>query len=229
MTKINILIVEDETPLAEMHVEFIRQHRECGQIWLAGNLSQARTMVDRFNPDLILLDNFLPDGQGLSLLRELTLNHFAGGVVLITADSDMDTVAEAIRCGVFDYLIKPIAYERLSQTLERFWHRLGMFNQHNGISQSQIDDMYNAYARGKPKEKLPANIDELTLNKVQSLFHEEQTRHTAETVALQLGLSRTTARRYLEYCAARRMVEAEIIYGKVGRPQRIYRLIRPED
>ena len=110
MEWLNILIVEDETPLAEMHAEFIRQNGGCRQIWLAGTLAQARTMVERFKPDLILLDNFLPDGQGIELLRELTLSGYAGGIVFITAASDMDTVAEALRYGVFDYLIKPISH-----------------------------------------------------------------------------------------------------------------------
>ncbi|STD49724.1 Destabilizer of plasmid inheritance [Edwardsiella tarda] len=64
MNKINILIVEDETPLAEMHAEFIRNHPGCGQLWLAGNLAQARAMIKSFHPDLILLDNYLPDGVG---------------------------------------------------------------------------------------------------------------------------------------------------------------------
>lgn len=61
MEWLNILIVEDETPLAEMHAEFIRQNGGCRQIWLAGT-AQARAMTERFKPDLILLDNFLPDG-----------------------------------------------------------------------------------------------------------------------------------------------------------------------
>ncbi|ENN2949480.1 response regulator, partial [Escherichia coli] len=46
--------------------------------------------------------------------------------------------------------------------------------------------------------------------------------HTAETVAQALTISRTTARRYLEYCASRHLIIAEIVHGKVGRPQRIY-------
>ncbi len=106
-----------------MHAEFIRQNGGCRQIWLAGTLAQARAMTERFKPDLILLDNFLPDGQGITLLRELTLSGYRGGIVFITAASDMATVAEALRYGVFDYLIKPLAYDRLSQTLQRFSQR----------------------------------------------------------------------------------------------------------
>ncbi len=117
---LTLLIVEDETPLAEMHAEYIRHIPGFSQILLAGNLAQARMMIERFKPGLILLDNYLPDGRGINLLHELVQAHYPGDVVFTTAASDMETVSEAVRCGVFDYLIKPIAYERLGQTLTRF-------------------------------------------------------------------------------------------------------------
>jgi len=222
---LTILIVEDETPLAEMHAEFIRHFPGCATVWLAGNLAQAREMITRFKPTLILLDNYLPDGKGITLLHELSQARFTGGVVFTTAASDMDTVSDAVRCGVFDYLVKPIAYERLGQTLVRFQQRMAMVSANASASQRQIDEMFNAYARGKPKEALPPGIDALTLAKVQQLFTDPQARHTAETVADELKLSRTTARRYLEFAASRQQIVAEIIYGKVGRPQRTYRAL----
>lgn len=221
--ELTILIVEDETTLAEMHAEFIRQTCRSRQIWLAENLAQARTVIERFQPSLILLDNFLPDGTGLSLLHELINSQSPCGVIFMTAASDMETVAEAVRCGVFDYLVKPVAYTRLDQTLARYQQRLDMLTNYDSASQRQIDQMFNAYARDTRKKSLPAGIDDLTLEKVTALFDEPSVRHTAETVASALSLSRTTARRYLEFAAGRRQITAEIIYGKVGRPQRIYR------
>ncbi|AJI95991.1 transcriptional regulatory protein DpiA [Yersinia ruckeri] len=223
MQWLNILVVEDETPLAEMHAEFIKQSRYCGQVWLAGNLQQARSMAARFKPDLILLDNYLPDGSGLEFLRELTLAGNTCGIIFITAASDMDTVAEAIRYGVFDYLIKPVAYERLEHSLERFSHRRLALRDGEKVNQRQIDEMYNTYARGTQKVVLPLGIDQLTLDKIKTLFSDINVEYTAENVATTLGLSRTTARRYLEFCSTNNTLQAEIIYGKVGRPQRIYR------
>ncbi len=110
--------------------------------------------------------------------------------------SDMETVSEAVRCGVFDYLIKPIAYERLGQKcVTRFRQRKHMLESIDSASQKQIDEMFNAYARGEPKDELPTGIDPLTLNAVRKLFKEPGVQHTAETVAQALTISRTTARR----------------------------------
>ena len=135
---LTLLIVEDETPLAEMHAEYIRHIPGFSQILLAGNLAQARMMIERFKPGLILLDNYLPDGRGINLLHELVQAHYPGDVVFTTAASDMETVSEAVRCGVFDCLIKPIAYERLGQTLTRFRQRKHMLESIDSASRSKL-------------------------------------------------------------------------------------------
>ncbi len=223
MIKIKILIVEDEMLLAEMHGEFIKEHPACDKVWVAGDLAQARKMIEVLKPDLILLDNYLPDGKGIELVHDLIKERNTADIVFTTASSDMDTVSEAIRLGVFDYLVKPIAYERLGQTLDRLLQRKTVLQAHSKTSQSQIDDMFNTYARGEAKEELPVGIDLLTLDKVLKLFEHQDAEHTAESIAKELKLSRTTARRYLEYCSGQNKIEAEIEYGRVGRPQRVYR------
>ncbi|MGG7479499.1 two-component response regulator DpiA [Providencia sp. R3] len=223
MIKIKILIVEDELLLTEMHSEYIKAYPACDKVWLAGNLAEARKMIEYMKPDLILLDNYLPDGKGIDLVHELIQERNNADIVFTTAASDMDTVSEAIRLGVFDYLVKPIAYERLGQTLDRYIQRKSVVQENSKTNQSKIDDMFNTYARGESKEELPTGIDIITLEKILALFTEPDVQYTAESIAETIKLSRTTARRYLEYCLAKDKIEAEIEYGKVGRPQRIYR------
>lgn len=223
MKGLNILIVEDETPLAEMHAELIKQSSLCRQIWLAGNIQQAKIMTERLKPDLILLDNYLPDGKGIEFLEELNSNKFTGGIIFITAASDMKTVSDAVRLGVFDYLIKPVAYERLEHSINRYMHLNQVISENNHVTQRQVDDIFNAFSRGESKANFPIGIDDITLDKVKQLFDSYDVTYTAESVAQEMGLSRTTARRYLEYCSTEGFLLAEIVYGKVGRPQRLYR------
>ncbi len=109
----------------------------------------------------------------------------------------------------------------------RFSQRREALKDKARLNQRRIDEMFNTYARSEQQAALPAGIDELTLGKVRALFAEPAARHTAESVAQKMGLSRTTARRYLEFCTAAQQLRAEIIYGKVGRPQRIYRADEP--
>ena len=216
MEWLNILIVEDETPLAEMHAEFIRQNGGCRQIWLAGTLAQARAMTERFKPDLILLDNFLPDGQGITLLRELTLSGYRGGIVFITAASDMATVAEALRYGVFDYLIKPLAYDRLSQTLQRFSQRREAEGQSAPQPAPHRRDVQHLRPRRTAGSGAARRHRRADAGQGPRCLPNPP-RATPLKALRKMGLSRTTARRYLEFCTAAQQLRARD-HLRQGRP-----------
>ncbi len=83
--------------------------------------------------------------------------------------------------------------------------------------------MFNLQARELTYRNLPKGIDELTLEKVKEAFVSKDIFHTAESLGELIGISKTTARRYLEHCAALTYLSAEVVHGKVGRPERIYR------
>lgn len=120
MDSITTLIVEDEPMLAEILVDNIKQFPQFDVIGIADKLESARKQLRLYQPQLILLDNFLPDGKGIDLIRHAVSTHYKGRIIFITADNHMDTISEALRLGVFDYLIKPVHYQRLQHTLERF-------------------------------------------------------------------------------------------------------------
>lgn len=223
MNKFDVLIVEDELRIAELHSQFIQQHPRFNAIGIAGNLEEAHRMIRILKPDLIMLDNFLPDGKGIDLMRELVSDKNAPDVIFITAASDMDTVREAVRCGAFDYLLKPISYERLQDTLQRYLRYRSSINASDNVSQRHVDEMFNLQAREMTYRNLPKGIDELTLDKVKEAFATQEICHTAESLGELIGISKTTARRYLEHCAALTFLHAEVVHGKVGRPERVYR------
>lgn len=223
MNKFDVLIVEDELRIAELHAQFIRQHARFNPLSIAGNLAEARQMIRILKPDLILLDNFLPDGLGITLMRELLSDKKAPDVIFITAANDIETVREAVRCGAFDYLLKPIGYDRLQDTLQRYLRYRGSISAGDNVNQRHVDEMFNLQAREMSYRNLPKGIDELTLDKVKDAFSSAEIYHTAESLGELIGISKTTARRYLEHCAALAYLQAEVSHGKVGRPERIYR------
>ncbi len=71
-------------------------------------------------------------------------------------------------------------------------------------------------------QRLPKGIDGLTLDKVRSVFADLSQPLSAEAVGEQIGASRTTARRYLEYLISTKELQAQVSYGSVGRPERHY-------
>ena len=225
MDSIDVLIVEDEVGIAELHAQFLRQTMRFNPIGIASDLNMARTMIKVQKPQLILLDNYLPDGFGIDLLREIVSqkNENKADVILVTASSEMDTVKEAMHCGCFDYLLKPVAYDRLKDTLNRYLKYYSAINAYDNISQRHVDDLFNIQARDKTANQLPKGIGELTLDKIKQVFIENTgVKFTAESLGDQVGISKTTARRYLEYCSASGFLSAENEHGRVGRPERVY-------
>ena len=221
----DILIVEDEINIAEFHSHYIGQTKRFRAIGIAKKIAEARTMIQLLKPKLVLLDNYLPDGKGIDLLKEITAKKGAPDVIFVTAANDMDTVREGVRCGAFDYLLKPVSYDRLSDTLDRYLKYMGSLKAQDNVNQRHVDALFNFQSKTERLQQLPKGIDELSLDIVSRAFDDPEVFFTAETLAKELNISKTTARRYLEYLLARGYLKAVIQHGRVGRPQRVYQKV----
>lgn len=85
-----MLIIEDESELARLHAELVQNTRDCGwQAWRPP--SPARQLLHATPPQLVLLDNYLPDGKGVTLMTDPALATSQCSVIFITAASDMET------------------------------------------------------------------------------------------------------------------------------------------
>ena len=225
MDLIDVLIVEDDARIAQMHSQILRQTNRFNPIGIAETLQMARTMVKVHKPNLIILDNYLPDGTGIDLFREIIADKISHkiDVVLITASDEIDTVKAAMKLGCFDYLLKPVSYERLQETLNRYLTLHNAMKAYENLEQRQIDELFNIQLRDKHQQLLPKGIEGITLEKIKRVFSQNiGIKFTVDRLVQETGISKTTARRYLEYCSANGLLTAENEYGKVGRPERVY-------
>ncbi|MDF7679323.1 response regulator [Enterobacteriaceae bacterium ESL0689] len=222
---INAIVVEDDANMLFFIENFIKHNHSYRLLGNANTIQQAKVIIAALKPDLLFLDNFLPDGKGIDLLKYLRISHPSIDVILITAANDIDTIKIAFRHGVFDYLIKPFMIDRLNESLTNYLIYSHQYNHHQW-QQQDIDKLFHANLNHYHENGLsyPKGIDKLTLLQVCAAFHGQQTEHSAGSLGKCIGISKSTARRYLEYCKQIRMLEAHIVYGAVGRPERIYRL-----
>jgi two-component system CitB family response regulator len=226
MKTIEVLIVEDDLRIAEIHRRFVEKIEGFQVMGIAVNESQAKEQVEILQPDLILLDIFFPDMSGLDFLHYVQQHCNHTDVIMITAAKEVEMVSEAIRGGVFDFIIKPAVFDRFVKTLQEYtsFHRQLQALQRDKslITQQEIDNLLGRSVTGKTKASLPKGIDKLTLDKILLVIKEIEEGLTAEQVGKEVGVSRTTARRYLEYVVSQGEVMADLSYGMVGRPERIY-------
>lgn len=110
----HLLIVDDDAAIRELIAEIASD--ESYTTALAGDIRQARIQIERQQPDVIVLDMQLPDGDGMAFWQSLDLP--GTQVVFMTGYSSVDSAIEALRCGAADYLLKPVSLRRLRATLD---------------------------------------------------------------------------------------------------------------
>jgi two-component system CitB family response regulator len=226
MTK--VLIVEDDLKIAEIHRRFTEKIDGFEVIGTATTGEQAQIWLEVMEPDLILLDVYLPDMRGVDLVQRIRQKSQAVDIIMITASSEVDVVRTALHGGVFDYIVKPLTYDRFKESLEAYKSHTHQLLQSESLTPEQIAHIWKGKNTSKSEEsimngEMPKGIDPLTLDKmIEYIQRLKKDGATAEGVSLEVGVSRSTARRYLEYLISKKVVYAELIYGSVGRPERRY-------
>ncbi|ADC49935.1 two-component response regulator [Alkalihalophilus pseudofirmus OF4] len=227
----NVLIVEDDFRVAEITKGFVEKVDGFNVIGLCKTGAETESFLFNLNettPDLILLDVYIPDVNGLDLFWKIRENLHQVDIVMITAAKEVYTIEEALRGGIFDYIVKPVDFNRFKRTLDTFKDQRGSLSSKEKLNQEEIDLLTRAQSPSQSaalveQEQLPKGIDSITLDKVKNILSlHSDTGITASSLGEAVGISRSTARRYLEYLVSISEARAELSYGDVGRPERLY-------
>lgn len=227
---IRVVIAEDDIQIAEIQKRFLERIDGVELVGIAHTLEDAEDLVDVFKPELLLLDNHFPKGTGLELLRRLRAANSETDVILITAAKEVDTLREALRSGVFYYILKPLVFERLQEAIHQYAAHLQKLREMENLVQTDVDTLLPQRSNASTTvtetvpaiQRLPKGIDGITLDKIRTVFADSDQSLNAEEVGALIGASRTTARRYLEYMVSTQELQAQVNYGSVGRPERRY-------
>jgi response regulator of citrate/malate metabolism len=220
---IRTLIIEDDAMTASIHRSYVERVPGFDVVGEAYTGRDALDVVRRLRPDLVLLDIYLPDISGLEVLRRLRepgAPHV--DVVAVTAAKDVETLRTAIHGGVIHYLVKPFFFDTLRERLEAYAALRGRLDRLRNPDQNDIDHVFSLL-RTQGRQSLPKGISALTLERVSEALSRAAGEVTATQVAETAGISRGTARRYLEYLAAIGAIQLSLRYGVTGRPEHLYR------
>src|SRR3954466_5244300 len=114
----HILVVDDEVGIRELLSEILAD--EGHQVSVADSAGEARRQRERQRPDLVLLDIWMPDTDGVTLLREWAANgQLTMPVVMMSGHGTIETAVDATKIGAFDFLEKPIGLQKLLSTIAR--------------------------------------------------------------------------------------------------------------
>ena len=223
---IKVIIAEDDPKIALLHQSMVGKLEGFEVIAIANTIAEIQEYLPLMKPDLLLLDVYFPDGNGIDLLGWMHASSLTTNVILITAAKEMASLEKSLRYGVFDYLIKPIMFYQFSASMQKFLDYKYKFSNKEELSQLQVDEFLSKIMPA-PKTlntSLPKGVDTITLEKILSVLRKDDIFFSANEIALSLGINRTTARRYLEYLVLSNKAEVDSLYGLVGRPERKYKL-----
>lgn len=114
----NILVVDDELGIRDLLFEILND--EGHNVELAENAAEARAARQRARPDLVLLDIWMPDTDGVTLLKEWsTAGLLSMPVIMMSGHATIDTAVDATRIGAFAFLEKPITLQKLLKAVEQ--------------------------------------------------------------------------------------------------------------
>ena len=215
---INVLVVEDDLVAADAHRLYVERVDGFAVAGVVHSAAEARRALGRVAVDLLLLDQYLPDGNGLDLCRALRAEGRLVDVIMVTSARDLALVRAAVSSGVVQYLLKPFTFATLRDKLERYARfRRGVDRAEHG-DQTDVDHLF-ATLRGSEGAQLPKGMSAPTLDAVAAALRGAGGGLSATATGDALGMSRVTARRYLEYLADQQSALRTPRYGTRGRPE----------
>ncbi|GAA2943964.1 response regulator [Kitasatospora cinereorecta] len=228
-----VLVVDDDFMVAKLHSRYVSAMDGFTVVGVAHSGADALRAARRLRPDLVLLDIFLPDMDGIAVLRELRAAEERDGdtrsadALFITAARDAGVVRAALRAGALHYLIKPFHRSALEEQLQ---HVASLRNRLDALDearqearQEDVDRIFGTRPPGS--RELPKGLAARTAGLVERILRDHPAGLSASECAEAGALSRVSARRYLEYFAGTGRAEVSLRYGGTGRPERRYRAV----
>lgn len=219
---ITTLVVEDDPVVAEVNVGYIQRVPGFTPVGVARTGTEAITLAASQRADLVLLDFGLPDMTGIQVCRALRSGQAAPpGIIAVTAARDADTVRAAVAHGVVQYLIKPYSFATFRDKLDRYAAYHQKLPSGRLTDQPEVDRALETL-RGSPASTLPKGLSPVTYDLIARTLRNSAEPVSAIEMAAATGVSRVSARRYLEHLHQKGLAVLTSRYGTTGRPEHRY-------
>ncbi|MEU4640972.1 response regulator [Micromonospora sp. NPDC023814] len=219
---IDVLVVDDDFMVARIHRGFVERIDGFRVVGTASTGEEAIAAVDEFRPDLVLLDLYLPDMFGLDVVTRLRAARHDCDVLVISAAREAEAVRRAVRYGAVNYLLKPFGFDELRTRLEQYAARRNSLRATVVSDQTDVDRVLSRSGAHIATSALPRGLSGETAELVERALRGHSGTLSAAECANAVGISRVSARRYLEHFADTGRAEVSLRYGSAGRPERRY-------
>lgn len=223
---IKVLIVEDDPMVAKFNKHYLEQIEGFQSVGWAASGDEAIELIEELEVDLILLDVYMQNTNGLQLLSFLRQQAKSVDAIVISAASDNISIRKALQFGAVDYLIKPFEFSRFAAAMTAYRENYFLMKKGENFNQQELDKLLRY--RQEPEDGSPALPKGLTVGTLRSMWSiittlSEGAFSTEELTAKSL-ISRISVRKYLAFLTEIGVLSMETSYGSVGRPVYMYRV-----
>ncbi|WP_405488082.1 response regulator [Streptomyces sp. NBC_00096] len=225
----DVLVVDDDMRVARINAAYVAKVPGFRVSAQAHSAAEALSILDTHPVDLILLDHYLPDENGLDLVRRLRERGHRTDVIMVTAARDLATVQAAMRLGALQYLVKPFTFASLRTRLEAYGALRHTLDTGGEAEQAEVDRIFGtlAAARADAPNDLPKGHSAPTAELVRRILLDAGGPLSTQQIADRVGISRQTAQRYLKLLDRTGRVTLALRYGETGRPEHRYSWLPP--
>ena len=216
-----VIIVEDDPMVAAIDRQYVESDSRFRVLQVCKSGGEALLLLDDCCPDLIILDYYTPSMDGLEFVDRLhAMGHYPS-IIMVTSANDREIVQSLLSRGVLDYLVKPFAFDRFRQALDKFIQMQGLFSgKQDSLDQGAIDRLMRRQEQSDSgAAQMSKGLNPATLERVRAFLSASRGQSlTSEEIAEQVRLSRITIRRYVNYMVETGELSSSIDYHTGGRP-----------
>ena len=223
MPELQVAIAESDPMLRSLYQKMVFLSPGFAFDGFADSGSGLENLLSKRLPNLVLLEITLSGMEGLDGLRRIRSSFPRVDFIVLSSSKEPDIVRGALCAGAFDYLIKPFEWERLTGALDAYRKfNLGLTGRCRPWRQGDLDKLMGLRNRLARSEHAPKGFQDKLLTQVKNLLQESVEPLSAADVGCIIGVSRSTARRYLELLVEHGEIEVDYEMRVVGRPLKRY-------
>jgi two-component system response regulator DctR len=221
---LHVLIAEPDIMLRTLYRKIVSDIPGYVFAGFADNGDALHSILACASVNLVLLDILLPRFGALEGFRKMRTEFPKIDFIILSSEKAPDIVRGTICSGAFDYLIKPFEWERFERALVAYgeYHR-SLVDRKRPWRQEDIDRL-PGFRKQLPENSQPApkGFQETLLNRLFNLLRESSIPISASETGRMVGISRSSARRYLEYLAEEGEITVQYEFTQIGRPKKLY-------
>lgn len=225
---LKVIIAESDPLLQKLYYDLIAEEDAYTVLKCVSNGSELFETLRCVGAHLVLLDLYLKGFDASTGLDQLRKEFPRTDYIIASSGEDPDMVRNALCQGVFEFLIKPFSFDRLRFALRNYhiYHH-SLTGRTRPWRQEDLDTLVSMKSRDPSwanNRSIPKGLQIKCLNDTEKFLRENNDTFSAQEIGDKLGISRSTARRYLEFLTMSERVVVEYAYRRVGRPEKRYRM-----